>query len=152
MPARMATIGYLPFLISRSAHAVRRLVAKSLADRQSTVTPEEAMAVLLIGQFGARTVSKLAEGLGRDRTTVTRLLDALEKKGFVIRESAEEDRRSTLVSLSEAGLAFETTMAAENQLMIDQLLEGIDPTEMEIAMRVLRKIQARAVELVDGTE
>ena len=148
----MATLGYLPFLISRSAHAVRRLVAKSLADRQSSVTPEEAMAVLLIGQFGDRTVSKLAEGLGRDRTTVTRLLDALEKKGYVLRESTPEDRRSTMVSLSEQGLAFEAIVAADNQTMVEQLVEGIDPEELEVTLTVLRKIQSRAGILVDGTE
>ena len=147
----MTTIGYLPFLISRSAHAVRRLIAKSLADRQSSVTPEEAMAVLLIGQFGARTMSKLAEGLGRDRTTVTRLLDALEKKGYVLRESAANDRRSTLVFLSEQGIEFEATLAADNLQMINQLTEGIDAKEMETTMAVLRKIQDRATELVDGS-
>ena len=148
----MATLGYLPFLISRSAHAVRRLVAKSLADRQSSVTPEEAMAVLLIGQFGDRTVSKLAEGLGRDRTTVTRLLDALEKKGYVLRESAPDDRRSTVVSLSEAGLKFEAIVAVDNEQMVEKLVDGIDPAELEVTLAVLRTIQARAGSLVDGTE
>jgi DNA-binding MarR family transcriptional regulator len=148
----MATLGYLPFLISRSAHAVRRLVAKSLADRQSSVTPEEAMAVLLIGQFGDRTVSKLAEGLGRDRTTVTRLLDALEKKGYVLRESAPDDRRSTVVSLSEAGLKFEAIVAVDNERMVEKLVDGIDPVDLEVTLAVLRTIQARAGSLVDGTE
>lgn len=48
-------------------------------------------------------MSTLSTYLGLDNSTMTRLVGTLEKKGLIQREKGKEDRRVTLVSLTEKG-------------------------------------------------
>lgn len=47
--------------------------------------------------------SELANRLGYSRSRMTRILDALEAKGFVRRETDEHDRRKVVVSATDEG-------------------------------------------------
>ncbi|MDD3402791.1 MAG: MarR family transcriptional regulator [Hespellia sp.] len=75
------------------------------------------------------------------RSSVTGLLQKMEKNGLIVRESVENDARLKKIML--------TPRAVENHLMItqridafDQILEaGITPEEREIFIRVADKIK-----------
>ena len=54
---------------------------------------------------GPSTIQDLARLLVMDRSTLGHLLRPLEKRGFVKLEVSEQDRRSRMVSLTEAGKA-----------------------------------------------
>ncbi|MCL2782308.1 MAG: MarR family transcriptional regulator, partial [Actinomycetia bacterium] len=43
--------------------------------------------------------SELAEATALPRSTITRILDALEAAGFVTREAADDDKRRSLVAI-----------------------------------------------------
>ena len=51
----------------------------------------------------APTVSKLAEFLAMDRTTLTAALKSLERRGLVVVSADEKDRRARRLSLTEGG-------------------------------------------------
>jgi len=119
-------------------------LAATLAKRGLDVTPEEAITIMLIDKFQASTVSKLAESLGRDRTTITRLLDSLERKGYIQRTVTPKDRRSTTVGLTLQGTEFEKEMEEDAKLMVRELTEGIRPEELMIALSVLARVRETA--------
>jgi DNA-binding MarR family transcriptional regulator len=56
-----------------------------------------------LGSAGDLPVSALAEALGLDRTTLTRNLKVLERRGLVSFAVDDEDARVRLVSLTEEG-------------------------------------------------
>jgi DNA-binding MarR family transcriptional regulator len=56
-----------------------------------------------INALGPITVGALAETMGMDRTTLTRNIRPLEREGLVAVREGESDRRSKLLSLTEAG-------------------------------------------------
>ena len=58
--------------------------------------------LMMIGGFGGATVTKLADWAVMDRTTFTRNLKLLEKKGHVKIEPGE-DQRERMVSLTDKG-------------------------------------------------
>lgn len=55
-----------------------------------------------IGRAGTATVTRLAQGLGMDRTTLTRNLRLLERQGFIEMDTGL-DRRTHMVRLTEQG-------------------------------------------------
>jgi len=80
---------------------------------------------------GQRTVSRLAEDLGRTGQTTTSLTDSLERAGFVRRRRLRNgDRRQVWVTLTTRGKeVLQKTAAADPPLgaeLIDQLVEGTD--------------------------
>jgi DNA-binding MarR family transcriptional regulator len=74
------------------------------AARQSGVTAPQFTTLSLLGGFGELTVSQIADRMGTDRTTLTRNLAVMSRKGWIA-ESEAEDRRLTVWRLSPEGRA-----------------------------------------------
>jgi len=65
---------------------------------------------------------------------ITSLVDRLVDEGFVMRESHPEDRRTTILRLTESGRERFHVMAAEHEQWVIGLLSGIDrQTKQELA-------------------
>jgi MarR family transcriptional regulator, 2-MHQ and catechol-resistance regulon repressor len=78
--------------------------ARLVADHGLTINGYEALLLLARADAGLRRVD-LAERLLLTASGVTRLLDGLERAGFVDRESCATDRRVTYAVITDAGRA-----------------------------------------------
>jgi len=93
-----------------------------------------------LGLVGPSTIQDLARLLVMDRSTLGHLLRPLEKRGFVELEVSEQDRRSRVVGLTQAGKAavaktlplwaaaqrrFESTFGEEAALELRTVLKEI---------------------------
>lgn len=84
----------------------------------------------------------LSQANGRDKSTLTPVLDDLEQRGFVLRERLPTDRRSYSLRLTTEGAKALKTLrmhAREHDKMLDELIE---PAHKEEFLRSLRKIIA----------
>lgn len=70
-------------------------------------------------------------------SSVTRLLDRLERDGLVIREKNPNDRRVTNVVLTEKGKEMREKMLPEGEKFSNMLLDGIDADELQVFEKVL---------------
>ena len=59
--------------------------------------------LVMLSLRGATTIGELAEALGVERTTLTRNLALIENAGWVKIEPDEDDARSRIVSVTDAG-------------------------------------------------
>ena len=93
--------------LQRATHATLHVLASELVDLDLTPSEINALANLADGQ--GRTVSELGAAAGVRPTTLTSVLDRLERRGHITRGSKAGDRRSVLIELTESGrLAAET--------------------------------------------
>jgi DNA-binding MarR family transcriptional regulator len=97
----------------------------------------------LLGTLATREqarVAELAVEAGITASTATRILDALERRGIVVRTRAVEDRRAVAVTLSPAGRdllaaqqewmeerrrAFVASLPTEHRELVPELLHGL---------------------------
>jgi len=89
---------------------------------------------------GTVNLSQLSSSMIRPKWTITKLVDAMEDDGLVIRDDSKKDRRSTLVRTTRSGLAA----LEEFLLLCDQAeketmssLENSDIQTLEIISRLL---------------
>ena len=87
--------------LQQAAHATLHVLSAKLAEFGLTGSELNALANLPAGQ--GRTVSDLAVAAGIRATTMTSVLDRLERRDFVTRRSAPGDRRAVLVELTASG-------------------------------------------------
>ncbi|MCX2934444.1 MarR family transcriptional regulator [Mycobacterium sp. CVI_P3] len=87
----------------RAAHALLQLIATELVDLDLTASEINALANLADGQ--GRTVSQLGSAVGTRPTTLTSVLDRLERRGHITRGTLAGDRRSVLIELTDSGRA-----------------------------------------------
>ena len=94
----------------------------------------------------------MADGVGVDDTTATRLVDRLEAMGVAERRSEPGDRRATTVELTEAGAELVAGIAAQRQLFFCDVLAALEPDERAELVRLTSKaaaaLEARSEALV----
>lgn len=92
---------------------------------------------------GDMTLNDLAAHLYLDKSTASRVVDALERKGYVARSPHPQDRRAVLLEATDAGRALEGRIRESILEEERQLLAGFDP-EIRRAMTHLLARLARA--------
>jgi DNA-binding MarR family transcriptional regulator len=128
--------------LRHAARRVTRLYDDALAPTGLGVNQFSILARLSL--VGPSTIQDLARLLVMDRSTLGHLLRPLEKRGFVQLEVSEQDRRSRLVALTQAGKAavdkarprwaaaqrrFESTFGKEASLEFRTVLKEIATAE-----------------------
>jgi MarR family transcriptional regulator, organic hydroperoxide resistance regulator len=87
--------------LQRATHAVGLRLETELHDLG--LSQGEAHVLALLGGGEAHTVGELQRGLHHRPSTLTGILDRLERRGLLTRELNQADRRSLLVALTRSG-------------------------------------------------
>ena len=94
--------------LQRATHATLQVLAAELVDLDLTASEINALANLADGH--GRTMSELGAAVGARPTTLTSVLDRLERRGHVTRGVRPGDRRAVLIELTSVGHLTATTI------------------------------------------
>ena len=92
------TIG---FFISRTQSKLQKLFLQKL--KPYGVTPEQWVLFARLSEKEGISPTDLSKTSLRDKPYTTRLIDKLEDKGLIRREESQNDKRSSLIFLTEKG-------------------------------------------------
>lgn len=104
------------------------------------LTPEQFMLIDLLWNQGEMSQQQLADQLQKDKNSVTKLVDAIERKGFVIRKQNVNDRRSNTLVLTEKAEILKPGAKEKGISILDKMLEGIDEEELRSFLSTLHKL------------
>jgi DNA-binding MarR family transcriptional regulator len=104
-------------------------VTDSLAAQR--LTPARIGLVQRLHKDGAMSQRQLADALGCSARNVTGLVDATEALGLVQRQPHPTDRRTTLVSLTQAGENSVSAWQAQARKVAARVFKGLDDREIE---------------------
>ena len=130
------TIGYL---FAKVCRAHRASIGGLLAGVGLHVGQE--MVLLELWKEDGLKVGELADRLGVEPPTVTRMLGRMESCGFVERRSDPTDARSFRVYLTEKGHALEKPVVHIWEEAEEKTLRGISPEERLILRRLLAQVR-----------
>jgi len=109
--------------LQRATHATLQLIAAELVDLDLTASEINVLANLADGQ--GRTVSQLGAAVGARPTTLTSVLDRLERRGHITRGTLAGDRRSVLIELTDSGRAAAAVIRQTLADVEDRALAGL---------------------------
>src|SRR4051794_15752264 len=89
-------------------------------------------------------VRVLAEAAGVSSPTATRMLDGLERRGLVVREKSERDRRAVRLSLTDEGVAAVRAQRRRQLALRRAIFESLDARGRRVAGQGVQR-PARAV-------
>ena len=121
--------------------------------RQSKISAKDIQSchyafVLAICRKPGRSQEELAEELCLNKSTVARSLTALEEKGYILRNSLENDKRQFAVYPTEKMLSVLPEIKDASHKWMALIAEGITESELEIFHSVLARMQDRAREII----
>lgn len=100
--------------------------------------------MIMLRTSGRAIMSDFAGALGVPLSTATHTVDRLVKKGLVVRNRSEEDRRVVQVEMSEQGKKIQAALRARHQAMARSWLEPLSPAERQTFLDLMAKIALRA--------
>ncbi len=130
--------------------ALRKELSQRFEGAGYSIGPEEWAVLLVLWSKGPQSPSKLSEETIKDRTTVTRLIDAMVRKELVIRSENPMDRRRSDISLTAAGEALESQLVAIAMEMIAQVTEGVSQRDLEATSRTLQRLSSNLTSVAQG--
>lgn len=90
-----------------------------------------------IRRIGTPAMQQVAEELGIEITTFSRQIKNMETKGLVSRRVSPDDRRVTLLGLTDEGLRVLTQIDRYMAVKVDHIFEGMSLFERETVVRSL---------------
>lgn len=97
-----------------------------------------------VANYGALTVSRLADVLGIHKSNTSRIVAALESAGLVSLSRTADDGRTKTVELSPAGAAKHDEIQSYFVDRLRHVLEGFSPAEIESAKAVIAALTGDA--------
>lgn len=119
---------------------LRQYIASMLKKKGVPLTPEQFMLIDLLWNLGEMTQQQLADQLQKDKNSVTQLVDALERKGFIERRRNPHDRRSNTLVLTEKAERLKMEAKRKGILIMDKMLVGVTEEEQRTLLAILRKL------------
>lgn len=105
------------------------------------VSQVQFLALAHLTALGAMSQSELADRLFITRATAVRLVDRMERDGWVVRRPDSDDGRvKRLVPTKKAAKAWNDISRAGRSLL-EQAYKGVHPSEIETVKRVLEHVR-----------
>jgi MarR family transcriptional regulator, organic hydroperoxide resistance regulator len=132
--------GTTSFTLARVCKAHRGNVGELLAE--VGLHPGQEMVLIELWEQDGLRVGELAERLGVEPPTVTKMLRRLERCGFVERRRDPQDARSFRAYLTEEGRSLEGPVARCWERVEERTLAGMSVGERRNFHRLLAKVRA----------
>lgn len=94
-----------------------------------------------LNKHGKMTMSELAKSINRDKSTATVLVRKLEKEGFVLIVSDENDKRNKNIQLSQKGLEYTKVTNEISNELLSTFYNGFSEQEKKIFLDFLERIE-----------
>ena len=136
---RKKSVGHLTALANRLSN---NLLTKRFQEAGIDMTPEQWGALLVLFNGDALTQQQLGEQLYLEKSSVSRLVDGLERRGWVARTRNPGDGRNKLVSLMPKALAVADRCADIARDVLEVAQRGLSEEERLACQSFLVRIIA----------
>lgn len=128
------------FLLSSAHWKLHRILTQNLKESSFDITPDQWLILLNLLNDGPLHQSALSRTQGKDRAAIKRLIDHLERKGFVRRERTNQDLRHQKVSITESGMELLEKVSDLFRKVFRERSRSFTEVEFNALKRLIRKI------------
>ncbi|NTW16071.1 MAG: MarR family transcriptional regulator [Syntrophaceae bacterium] len=128
----------LIYLIFTAQQKLRTHLGNVMVRENVRVTPAQAGILFLLAEKDGRTMSELSRILSIDNSTLTGLVDRLEKAGLARRDASPNDRRASHVYISPEGTREMKKARSIVGRVNREITDGFTPEELTSFKKILR--------------
>lgn len=125
---------------SQFSHLFTQVLNAQFRDQGLDLTPEQLSILVALLYKGKATQQEISTQLGRDKTTITRVIRHLATKGLIQFAPHPTDNRSRLASLTTRGERLQKTAIQLSGALYMRVLEGISSADLGITLKVLGRM------------
>ncbi len=104
------------------------------------ITPEQFLLMDALWDNGVLSQQQIADIMLKDKNSVVKLIDGLEKKGLVTREPDSQDRRQNLIKVTAAAIEMKEDVTNTAMNAVNLIIKDIPQQELYFFIKVLAKM------------
>ena len=133
---------YIVYFISKTKKKMLRFIENRLKDHElyNLVPSYGNILTVLYDHGGKMTMKHIADLLGKEKSTITSLVNKLEALGYVEKIKSKEDRRTTFVCLTQMGKDIEKKFEIISKDLQARAYSNFTQAEKEELLRLLKKL------------
>lgn len=135
------------YWVNHLGFQIRKKLEEGFAAKKLDVTAEEWALLLILSNHEKLSPTDLSQLSLRDTTTVSRMLDRLERKALIARRRTHKDRRKVDIEMTPAGRELFPELAEVAQSLIAASLVGVASEHQKLVTGILRKMSANLAEM-----
>ena len=120
--------------------AINRKLYRNFRLHGIDISPEQWTILLSLWEKDGVTQQELCNATFKDKPSMTRLIDNMERQHLVVRISDKRDRRTNLIHLTKTGRELENQAFVIANQTLKEALDGVPLEDLKIGQEVLRKI------------
>ena len=120
--------------------AINRKLYRNFRLNGIDISPEQWTILLSLWEKDGVTQQELCNATFKDKPSMTRLIDNMERQHLVVRISDKRDRRTNLIHLTKTGRELENQAFVIANQTLKEALDGVPLEDLKIGQEVLRKI------------
>jgi DNA-binding MarR family transcriptional regulator len=128
-----------------------RRVTRAVAE-QYGLTGSQLLVLKMLEPRGQLSLSDLSERIRAKNSTVTGIIDRMERDGLVVRRRSGEDRRVVYIELASKGKKLASDAKVDPMHLFRLLLEDLSPRDAGDLERIMTKLVSRVRELMAAEE
>jgi DNA-binding MarR family transcriptional regulator len=103
----------------------------------------------LVRSGGSLTPTQLAEAMFRSKHSVTKIMDNLEKEGFIVRDFSSQDRRVTVIRVTAAGLEYVKKNQHKGEIRAKQVMDCMNEADQKTLTALTNRLNDRMTDILD---
>jgi len=111
-----------------------------LKKEEIDITPEQGILLLQLGMEEGVSQQEISNKIFKEKSSVKRLIDSMERNDLLVRIEDKKDRRNKLLYLTNKGKSVKTNFIKIKEELLEQLNNKIDINEMKICIKVLNQV------------
>lgn len=120
---------------------IKKCFFDDLQNNGINVTPEQYLVLDILWENQPLSQQKIADMIQKDKNSVTKIIDSLEKKNLVRRIVDKNDRRINIIELTEEGRNLEKIATDVAIKFMNDVVRGIDKQDLDSYMKVMRQMK-----------
>jgi DNA-binding MarR family transcriptional regulator len=128
------------FITGMASTAIARRLQKNFKQEGIEITIEQWSVLYHLWKTDGISQQELCNASFRDKPSITRLVDNLEKLKLVKRLPSKTDRRSNMIMLTEAAKKLQEKTMELAAKTLNEALEGVNASDVETAKKVLQQV------------
>lgn len=140
---------YLPYLLNRAGARIAAAFTQVVRGYGITLPMWRVLAAL--NEADGQRMGELAERTSIDGSTLSRVVDAMQRQGLVVRQRRDEDQRSVTVRRTEAGVALTQKIVPLALHYETVALAGFSGPQAKLLKRMLIQV-FRNIDTLEGEQ
>ncbi|GAB5474869.1 MAG: MarR family transcriptional regulator [Maribacter sp.] len=128
------------YLINMTALLLKREMTGALNKNKINVTPEQWAILNRLSENSGLSQKEVAKRTFKDNANITRILDKLEKKGLIKRQTDANDRRVWKIHITKDGKKVRNQIEPLAKEILKKATEGIDPEDVQTFNTTAKKM------------